>query len=319
MKSKKAIAMSFNWIFAIIVGGIILVLAIYAVSNLIDTGEDVIYTETAAKIITLLDPAETGLASGKSSEINFKKETRTFYTCDELSNRPFGEQTISFTEKSFGDEFGNIGSDVSVKNKYVFAEDAIEGQNLYLFSKPFFMGFKVADLIMISSENYCFINAPNEIKSEILELTIKNIQIGDFDNCTGINVCFDINGDCDIEVSGKCLGYQCESEYDEGIVLKSGRPMFYSESLLYAAIFSSPGIYECNVKRLMNKFNELALVYINKANIIQNKDCNSNLEPDLRLMISSAKALNSSRQLSLITDKSKEVYIKDRAATCGLF
>ena len=76
--NKKAIAMSFNWLFAIIVGAIILFLAIYATSKFIKTSEEVIYTETSAKLIALLDPLETGLASGKSEEISFKKQTRTY-------------------------------------------------------------------------------------------------------------------------------------------------------------------------------------------------------------------------------------------------
>jgi len=70
---KKAIAMSFNWIFAIIAGGFILFLAIFAAGQFIRTGEQTIYTETAASLISLFDPLETGLASGKAHEIGFKK------------------------------------------------------------------------------------------------------------------------------------------------------------------------------------------------------------------------------------------------------
>ena len=62
---KKAIfGMSFNWIFALIVGGFILFLAIYGAGKFIKTSETTLYTETASKLTALLDPLETGLASG---------------------------------------------------------------------------------------------------------------------------------------------------------------------------------------------------------------------------------------------------------------
>jgi len=107
--NKKAIAMTFNWIFAIIVGAFILFLAIYASGKFIRTSEQSIYTETAASLVSLFDPLETGLASGKASEITFKKESKIFFDCNENLNLPFGRQTISFSEQTFGEEFGEVG------------------------------------------------------------------------------------------------------------------------------------------------------------------------------------------------------------------
>ena len=103
VKNKKAIAISFNWIFAFIAGTIILFLAIYATTQYIQTSEKTIYTETAAQLISLFDPLETGLASGKSDEINFKKQSRIYLDCSYLNNHPFGQQTIAFSEKTFGE------------------------------------------------------------------------------------------------------------------------------------------------------------------------------------------------------------------------
>ena len=47
IKNKKALEMSFAWIFSIIVGGIIIIAAIYAASNFISQGEYKVNTETA--------------------------------------------------------------------------------------------------------------------------------------------------------------------------------------------------------------------------------------------------------------------------------
>jgi len=306
MKGKKAIAMPFNWIFAIIVGGIILFLAIYGAVKIIGIGEQVSYTESAAKLIVLLDPLETGLASGKSGEINFQKDTRTFYTCEERDNRPFGKQTIAFSEKTIGNEYGEKGQEVSVKSKYVFAENIVEGKDLYLFSKPFFMGFKIADIIMISSKDYCFFQAPNEIKDEIGNLSLGNIKFEDSDlnNCTSDKVCFFKNSECDIEVL-----------LDERYVDKKDKRVYFIDSLVFGAIFSSSEIYECNVQRLINKFNELVLIYKDKIKIISEKGCSSNIINDLEFIRNSN--MTSSRDLIVLEEQIKNINTLNSAATSG--
>jgi hypothetical protein len=282
---KKAISMSFNWMFALLAGGVILFLAIYATTKFIETGEEVVYTETAAQLIALLDPLETGLASGRADEINFKKPSRIYLKCNSLNNRPFGKQTLAFSEQTFGEEFGEKGQELDIKNKYVFAENVVEGKSMSIFSKPIFMGFKIGDSIIINSEEYCFYKAPNEIQDEIEGLGIKNIQFSnDLNNCSGIKVCF-VGSGCDIDVlSNK--------------VIKDGQELYYTEDLIYSAIFSSSENYECNIKRLRNRFNELSLVYIDKIKIIENKGCSSNIEGNLRNLMVSAKALKSSKDLA---------------------
>jgi hypothetical protein len=299
VRQKKAMAMSFSWIFAIITGGFILFLAIYSASQFIQTQERVLYTETAAQLASLLDPLETGLASGKSAEINFQKISRTYYECNERTNPPFGEQKISFTEQTFGREFGNVGELVTLKNKYVFSEDVVEGRSLYMFSVPFFMPFKIADIIVVSSEDYCFYDAPNEIMDEMEGLNIKNVFFPNASaTCEGISVCFDSGQDCDITVNTR-----------EKYVLKEGNRHYYTDTLVYGAIFSSPAVYECNVKRLKAKFDELALIYIGKIQIIERKGCESQVQGKLNSMIGKIEASGDLLKLyedSLVVDSLNE-------------
>ena len=318
MKIKKGIAMPFNWIFAIAAGVIILLLAIYATAKIIGISEYQIYTETAAKLDILLDPIRPGLASGKSEQINFKKETRTYYTCSDVGT--FGKQTIAFSEKTFGG-WGEKGGEIN-SIKYVFAGDMTEGKNLYLFSMPFNFPFKIDDLIMIYGDNYCFYQAPNEIKEEIQNLNLKNIYFTDDlndKNCTGTKVCF--NSQCEISVYGLCEDYSCNSQYDYGKVFKINKVLYYDNSLLYAAIFSSPEIYECNVKRLMKKFSELADIYTRKIDIINLKECGSTVEPDLLIMKADAEALKSSENLYLLSLKAESIDKKNSMTieSCKLY
>ena len=277
---KKGIAMSFNWIFAILAGGFILFLAIFSAGKFIRTSEQTLYTETAASLISLLDPLETGLASGKAHEIGFKKKSKIFFDCEENLNPPFGKQTISFSEKTFGDEYGEKGQRVSIKNKYIFAEDVVEGDDVYIFSKPFFMPFKITDLVMVTSQdqNYCFYDSPEYIQESLEGLNMKNIIfMNSTSECEGVDVCFGASRTvCEVKVLE-----------DQGYVLKksSGKRVYYVGDMIYAAIFSSPQMYECNVKRIKVKFDELAKIYLDKIEIIKRKDCISNIGGKLSGML----------------------------------
>jgi len=306
MKNKKAIAMSFNWIFAIITGVFILFLAIYGASKFIQTSEKTIYTETAASLISLFDPLETGLASGKAYEIGFKKQSRFYFTCDYLSNQPFGKQTIAFSEQTFGEEYGEKGGGVSIKNKYVFTNEIIEGKKLYVFTKPFFMPFKITDIVMVlpDSDNYCFYDSPEEIKENLEGLNLGNIYFpNESERCEGINVCFDIGRECDIKVFE-----------EEGYVQKQGTRVFYIGDLIYGAIFSSPDIYECNIKRIKNKFNELGKIYLDKIKIIERKECGAQLGPKLASVIGD---INNSRDLIMFYEKIEDIDSINRRAKSG--
>jgi len=253
---KRGVALPFNWIFAIIVGIVILFLALYAVGKFLDTSQMIGSTETSAKLVGVFEGI--GGIGDEKIEINFRDESQVEFDCDELSNRPFGLQRI---------RYGN-GLDVSIKDKYVFSDKVVEGKKLNIFSKPFYLGYKVSDLVVVSSKNYCFINAPLGIKEELSNLELSNVQF-DKEDCEGIDVCF--SGNCDIVV-------------DNGVIKKDGKRMIYVGNLVFAGIFSSPEIYECNVKRLVNRFKELALIYEEKTNLIKSKGCNSDIGVKLNLI-----------------------------------
>jgi hypothetical protein len=279
MKRKKAIAMSFNWIFAIIAGGFILFLAIYGAGKFIQTSEQATYTETAASLSSLFDPLETGLASGKAHVINFKKNSKIFFDCNARINPPFGKQYISFSEQTLGDKYGEEGGKVSIINKYLFADDVVEGKSIYVFSKPFFMPFKVADMTMVisGSEKYCFYDAPEKVREDLESLNLKSIIFMNATNkCEGIDICFNRNN-CDIVVD--------EANKRVKSNINGGEKMYYTGDMIYAAIFSHPYIYECNVKRLKNKFNEVAKIYIEKINIMERQGCMPTIGEKLRALV----------------------------------
>lgn len=314
---KRAIEMGFNWMFAIIVGVVIIFIAIYGTSKFINTSQYKVSTETAAQLDTILDPLRPGLADGKAKTIGFKKDTRTYFECSDAGD--FGKNKIAFSEKTFGD-FSDKGGFID-SQKYIFSEKMIEGKELNIFSKPFFFPFKTDDIIVISGENYCFINAPNEIENEILGLGMKNIKIAESVNdvnCSGVNVCFD--SQCDISVYGMCED-NCESNYDYGKVFKRGETIYYSNSLLYAAIMSDIDIYNCNLKRLMKRVYLLGGIYLDKTEIMELNGCSSKIKIELDVFRNQAKELETSEELFLLSLKSKNIDKANQATSsaCKLY
>ena len=318
MKNKKAFEMSFAWIFSIIVGALILFIAIYATSKFISTRRFEIDTQTAAKLAILIDPLETSIEAGKSSVINFNKETRIYNSCSSSGN--FGRHLISLSSKSgIGKDWLEPGAGIPINNKYIFSEDVEQGKEFSVFSMPFEMPFKVSDLIFISGKKYCFIRSPNKIKDDIQSLNLKNIELVDLNsNCsqTAEKVCFNPGPECDIEVYSNDLS----EEYNTGQVVKNSRTMYFTGPLIYGAIFSSPEVYECNTKRLMLRLKNLGEVYQDKIRIIEKKGCNSNLEGNLNLLTNLARNLDSSQKLFLVQEKADEIKkINEGVTVCGLW
>lgn len=297
---RGAFEISFNWLFSIIVGGFILFLAIYASVRLIDVGEREISAEAGREIGILLNPLETGFESSRSSSFEMPAESRIFAGCDEFGE--FGSQTISVSQKSFGDW---IETDLEVRfsNKYIFASEFVEGRKFYVFSKPLDFPFKVTDLIYLTSteNDYCFVNSPNHIEREISNLNQENLLVS---NCTerSVKVCFDSGSGCNVEVD----------YLDKSVSKSSGVTYFEGDALMYAAIFSPKEIYECQVKRVMKRIDQLSSVYQDKILIISREGCDSNIDSDLSALSILVRNLESSASLERVSTLTEEISEKNR-------
>ncbi len=321
---KKAISLPFEWIFAMIIGGIIIFIAVYAAVKGFNTGNQAANTELIARLESYLNPYETGLGSGQTGEIHFSADSTIYFDqCNEndINSKPFGSQSISFMQKMFRKD-QKKGEYVPLITKYVFANETVKGKDFYIASIPFFMGYKVSDIILIYSNNYCFVQAPNQIIEQVEGIQLKRIMFSDdINNCTGIKVCFGINNNkCEIKV------YPNDEEYISGRVEAYNKKkelyvVYYTGNLIYGAIFSYENLYECNVKRLMNKFRELGKVYLEKIKIIEMKGCSSNIVGKLISAMQGADELQSSKQLLALSEEVKEIQeINDAAQEgCRLF
>jgi hypothetical protein len=310
LNNRGALEISFGWLFALIAGAVILFLAIYFGSQIIGTSDETISAETGKEITILLNPLETSFETAQTTSITIPLETRINNFCS--NENPFGKQTLQLDQKRFN-EWTDTDTDVSSYNKYIFSEEQVEGKTFYLFSKPFDFPFKIANLIYLTSADdvYCFMNAPKEIREEILNLNQKNLIA---DNCTkgSIKVCFS-GGSCNIVV-----------DYSDGEVRKGKDILSFSEmedsnALMYAAIFSDKDVYECQIKRLMLRLKQIASIYYDKETITRKVGCEDNLGTELIELSNLADDLNNSVDLELVKINAEDVATKNNARRCLLW
>jgi len=292
-------------IFAIIAGAFILSLAIYTAIKIIGLGETESDAKIGKEIGILFNPLETGFETGKTTSFGLPAETRIYNKCNNNGN--FGRHLIQISQKSFN-KWTETNIDVGFSNKYIFSEIPAEGKTFYVFSKPFEFPFKVSDLIYLTSskKKYCFIESPKEIKEELEDLQQENIFL---ENCSGIKICFNRENNCDVNV-----------EYNLGYLEKNNKKLYFEgDALMYAAIFSDKELYECELKRLMQRVEQLTLLYRDKANFISNKDCNSNINSELIQLNNLANSLENSADLSNIKSLVEDVEYKNENAICRLW
>src|SRR3989339_656939 len=250
---------SFSWFFAVLVGIMILSLAIFAVTKIIKVGQTAQDVKVGKEIGILLNPLETSFEVGKTTSLSLPVETRIFNKCS--NNGIFGKQSFQISQMSLN-KWTQTDLNVSFVNKYVFSNGFVEGKKFYLFSKPFDMPFKIADLIFITSVNdeYCFVNPPEEISDELLALNQGNLLV---------NTC------------------------------------------------SDKEVYECQLKRLMQRGEQLSLLYKNKAAFVVWTGCKSNL--DLLGLSNLQKSFVNSLGLASISRLADEIKEKNDVAECKLW
>jgi len=303
--NKRGFEFSFAWLFAVVVGAVIIFLAIYAATNLIETNRYETDTRIAAQLESVLSPVGTNLEESKYVKIVFPDETRIFNRCSNVGT--FGNQLISTSVRSgLGKEWMAPGAEIESKDKYVFSESIVQTKEANVFVKSFNLPYKVSDLIIIYSGEYCFVNPPGYVEDEILGLNLPGINITDnLADCKKDTkrVCFSsFDRNCDLLV---------EEEEVEGL--------YYFDDLIYPAIFSEKEVYECQLRRLMKRTAELAELYAKKSEFLSAQGCSSNLESELAIYSNLLKDYEGSQNLGFIEQKSKEIEDINERLICKLF
>ena len=274
--NKKGFEMSFSWLFAILVGAIILFLAITLITKISDNqnySNDLI---GAKEISVLSDNFELGYETSSISRIKLPSDSRMFLECSEEGK--FGKQELILNSELY-DKWSDTNQGVTSENKYFFFEQPIESREFIVFSRIFEFPFKVATLnyLIPSTEIYCFIDFPRELKKDLERNNISNFELVDeIEECSlkSKKVCInDDDSNCEVIV----LDYD-----DRPRVRKQGEVMdYYGNALMFAAIFSDKEIYDCQLNRLMKRTNSLIELYLGKAQIDSFNFCSTNQRTSL--------------------------------------
>ncbi len=299
MNGKRGFEFSFAWLFSIIIGGVIIFLAIYFSTSLINNEAKVQNTLNAKDLEILLQPIETQSfeSSIKPKVIEFPDETKIDIDCSYQS--PFGYSKVkTSTRQRVGDEWQEGGVGTTINNKYLFGEKSLQGKEFQIFAQQFTMPFKIGDLTFIWSKDYCFVNSPNYVKEDFSSLDInKSIKFAD-------NI-----GGCEVKSEKVCFGSAessgCNIVVDLNLerIKKQGRFVYYKGPLIYGAIFSDVDNYDCNIKRIMLKAGSLSGVYYDKSNLIASRSkesCSVEMQPLLK---------NYANKANLNSSNMQEIYI----------
>ena len=316
MKNKKGIEFGFSWIFAIIAGTVILFSAIYVTTQLIDTERKVGDTFVASELTNILNPIETNLEDSKYALIEFVDDTRVFNECSTIG--VFGKQQISTASKiGIGDEWGVQSVRKTSFNKYVFSREIEEGKKMHAIVKPFEMPFKIGDLTMLYSGEYCFVNPSSDIEDEINDLSGNGAQD------IGVNITSNL-GDCPQGSETVCfdqLGCNVFVNTQAKIVSKNEKDVYYEgDGLILAAIFADSETYECQLKRLMKRAGELGAVYSRKAAYLDGSGCSNNLIHDLQAYVLASDVNNSREFVQQVVFLANDLEERnDNLARCKIF
>ncbi len=324
--NKKAYEFSFAWLFAILVGAVIIFLAIYITTQIVDVERTRIDTVRAKEIGVLLTPVETNLEQSKLATISVPQEIRLFNNCTTNSN--FGEQKLSaLTKSGIGKNWQpEPGVTSTFYNKYIFSQAELHSDNeLYIFTKPFKFPYKIADLTIIwpDKTSYCFVFDSDAGKRGIIKTELENlkpkhvIRVSAKTDCqeNAKTICFD-DSSCNINININ----------QEKVTLENGETVSYIESqdssdrfaLLFAAVFSDSELYKCQVERLTMKAANLADLYRLKSNYLTTKGCRS--APLLPTLLQNYKSsLSSTKSFTNSKSEADNLRIANGNLGCGLF
>jgi len=321
MKLDKQGQVDFVMLFAIIAGSMILLLAIYGAIKAGTTMQTTNQAELAKSIQIITDPMQAGFAEASTATISMKQNITISNDCS--TDDGFGVNKISVEIPSpagIQNQMPTSPVKISITNKYIFS-DLTPGKIFYVFSQPFNSPFRVADVLIVSSQDYCFINPPDSISAEVFGLHVKNIGIKNtFNNTCAIDaktVCFGPSN-CDISVVGECNKAGCDTAFDYGYVKKRSDQLDYSGNLLFAAIFSDKDLYDCNVQRLMFRLSDIADLLSQKADRMNARGCNVLMKPDMEALLSLTQNATSD-SLQGIYDFSQSIQIKEDNEECKLW
>jgi len=241
--NKKGIAISFNWIFSMIAGVLILIFLVYfAVQN-----TDLFGNVTSKVVSEELEILFSGIETIKTkTSLNFDKNVELRFSCNQ------GKQVLNVNGKS-----GN-----SLKGKIVFAPNIVESDVFNIATQPWNVPFRVANFIYLWDEGYEFSGDAPEI--DLIEELRGNGE--------KIVFALDNNAGCANSGNLKTIYYTHDEDLDDylGYVCFEGQrssPVrFYGKAMLIGAVLSdTSNNFECVKSGIQKRLEVVNDIYYKKS------------------------------------------------------
>jgi len=243
LKQRKGIAMTFNWIFSIIVGAIIFSFFIYfAIQN-----TDLFGNITAKQVAWELDNIFSGFqTTSVETTLKFDKTINLKFRCNDEN------QDVLINNK---------GKHI-LRDKIIFAPEEIENNEFLLWTKEWKVPYKVGNFIFLTSPfiGYELDGIPEDLK-------LNNLKSG------GDRIIKFSNTECrhlDFTDEDKIIYYVKDLENDEyyGRICMNNEEeyTFYGKAMIYAAIFADD--FDCVYDLMMKKLGLISKLYNQKAELL---------------------------------------------------
>lgn len=301
---KKAQASNqFNWLFAAIAGGVILMFFLFVIGQLKVAAD----AELAVEVISNFDAILTG-SQVTPNTVNIIDSTKSIglnFVCDKdgLSELNLDHSTAR----------------VDLATRIAFAADKVSGQQIFVYTLPIRQPYYAGNSMLVADQDTIFLIHNTEKKEELSnlikllpeEMTIEEVtgafsknhksfkkiviisskkpsnnpdrennpgeNIFKSSNVNWIHVEFDSEGQPTIatllkkESSEKKYTEQSKTDTREIFNDDGDVNILNNDYLLYLAFSKDLDHYECNVKKIMKRINIVAKIYKERAKILQDK------------------------------------------------
>jgi hypothetical protein len=287
---RQGVAVSFSWLFSLIVGAVIIFLAVYASRSLVQTERQAQESGASVAFTNLFTPLRTG---GSESfiprAITFPQPALITLRCT-----PTGMGVrVRFQDSLAGesDAYQSV-----VRDSFISGNTTIQGKRVFSLVLPLRMPYLIGDVILLWSEPQCFVDAPEDMRSLFEMATNETITFANtLASCPrgSRKLCF----------AGASSPQRCDVRVDrigQTITYENGTPKNYYDSLLAPALFSTPALYECMLEQMGKETARLAEQYRAKSVLIQSgtlQGCAGGMDTLLGSFVSRARAFNNSQGL----------------------
>lgn len=289
MRNNKGIEASFGWIFSLMVGAVVLVLAIIAVAQLVTQERGVQQTLSAQEVATWFAATQSEQeTSSVPRNLTFPALTRLSMTCSSAGALGTQEITVA-TRSGIGEPWSRAGIPARFHQNYVFMQEQAEGKHFRILVKPINLPYAIGDAIMVFSEKYCFVAPPVDVEDDVALLQTSSLGQGTITNVASIEQCARNSTSVCFVGEGESARTNCQIVVDtrtKSVALRGagGQRVSYEDGLAIAAIVSSPELYRCQIERMMRRSAELAHLYQKKSELVAayTDGCSTALQQELK-------------------------------------